>query len=187
MMKWEEILQELEFLDKKPKGLKLLFRRSRWLTFLFIFVCMPCGFCGIVTANYFFQIDILCWSAANFPYRLESLGEFRLPSSVRILDTVADNGSNWCVVATKFELPSADLQLFAKSTRIKALTPNAQVIWQENHEKYIRKLGYDLASVNSYLFGYKNTNYFNQQYIFVDTSDPDKYIVYLVIEQGFLD
>jgi hypothetical protein len=139
--------------------------------------------------GYLCGMDLMCWGAANLPhFVLEQNAEFKLPPTAHVVKIATSNGSSWCEMAVYFEMRSDDLDSFVKATRVGSLSSTQQVTWSDSYrEKRVQNLGFDQPSVKSYLFGYTDADYFNKQSVFVDTSDPQRYTVYLVTERGYLD
>jgi hypothetical protein len=136
-----------------------------------------------------YLLDSQCWSGQNPSHdAIAHYAQFELPATFNAVNVTKEAGSSWCAMAVKFEMHPRDLTQFSASTNVGNLSSNAVVDWGDlPHERLAKRVGWRKQAVKSYLFGASTSDYFNQQYVFVDTSNPDNFVVYLVTEVGFLD
>jgi len=153
-------------------------------------LAIPSCLCSSWVFLYIEGEDLTCWEAQNLPhFVLETNARFKLPPSAQGIYTVTHSGWSWCTMSVTFKMNSGELNQFASSTQVGSLTavPMPERFFLDGRENLPQALGLNLQTVKSYLIGYIDSDYFNQQRIFVDTSDPKSYVVYLVTEVGFLD
>jgi len=151
---------------------------------------MPLCFCGYCALAIYVGQDLTCWEAQHLPqFALESHAEFKFPPSAQGINTATDSHWTSCTMAVTFKMQPRKLDQFVSSTRLKFLT-TAEVpeyFFQEGGAGMAYGLGLDQRAVKSHLMGYKISDDLDQQHIFVDTSDPKSYVVYIITKEGVLD
>lgn len=151
-----------------------------------LFFCAGCSYMG---AAYLYGEKLTCWEAGQLPYfMLETNAHFQFPASASGVSRIAEASSSWCAMGVRFDMEPDELNQFLDTSRVKSLSKTAPADQFVQDRNYIAKpIGLNLAAMKSYLFGYVDKDYFHQQHIIVDTSDPKSYVVFVITEDGYLD
>jgi hypothetical protein len=167
---------------RKPRHLN-----KRILFALFGFAL--CSLCCYGIFAFYEGMELICWQAQHLPYFvLEDYAHFKLPPTAQKVKVVTDASWSRCDIAVKFEMQPGDLVQFASTTQSKPLVEMTQGnCFDRTRERVVPNLNLTVQSVKSGFCGYTDEDYFNQQYVLVDTTDPQIYVVYLSTQQGFLD
>jgi hypothetical protein len=115
---------------------------------------------------------------------------FRLPSNAQEIEEHSVTHSRSCTHWIRFEIPPTDLNSFVTTTFIQ--TPlSSQTLperwWDFDHLQEVT--GWGLSNITSYLGGEAGGTmgrHLDYQIIFVDTTNPSHYIVYLVTNKNWL-
>jgi hypothetical protein len=150
---------------------------------------MLCGICLIVCTGYFLFLFTSRYSEfagvfsngcfTDEPDKIQAIGRFSLPPSAKLLETEC-SGLQGYYAAAKFEMNPGDLNTFIRSTSIKT---NFQT------KTDMSKLNWAVQKViknnipTSYLHSKVDFPEFLQE-VLIDTSDPNRYTVYIGVLVG---
>lgn len=145
----------------------------------FIYVILPLiAFVVIFCGSYF----LVFLSAYVFPCStIHDWSEyFSLPPNGLPMASFYSDGSENCTRYIQLEIPASEFDSFLASTLIDQSLSSITLPESIGGIDLLQeRTGWDVSSVTSYLAGEGHEG-LNSQIIFVDTSNPQKYVVYLV-------
>ncbi len=120
----------------------------------------------------------------------ESDKYFNLPPTAQSVEKHSLVLSRSCTLWIKFHIPPSDLNAFISTTFIKDELSTTLLPTSIGGIAYLeQKTGWDLNSINSHLSGEasgEGNTYLDEQFVFVDTTNPAQYTVYLVTKKNWL-
>lgn len=115
---------------------------------------------------------------------------FQLPPSVQNVESREKNLSRSCTVRIKFHVASNELETFLDTTFIGMTLSSTELPQSIGGIDVLQaETGWDLSLVSSYLAGEARgtgDHFLDEQMIFVDTSDPEDYVVYFTTKVNWL-
>lgn len=115
---------------------------------------------------------------------------FELPSSAAGLKQQSIQSSRSCTLWVKFEISPTELENFIVTTFVQTPLSSINMPQSIGGVEYIQQqTGWKLASATSYVAGETKGSgklYLDQQWLFVDTSDQSKYVIYLTTNHNWL-
>jgi hypothetical protein len=113
---------------------------------------------------------------------VEKTAFFELPSSARNLVYDAYNANGACRVWIKFEIDSEDLEVFQNSTLIENFETN-RIIRDESFKLSMQEKGWTQSTYSIAGSGNLNDYFYTSQWIFIDTTNPSSFVVYIILRQ----
>jgi hypothetical protein len=148
---------------------------------ILLVVIVPVGIaaCGLAAISLFFNLFLPLEGLfgngcpSQFPSQIEEAARFRLPPSARNLESLCTGMQGW-IAQANFDIDPQDIDVLIDSTSI--LRPLSSTNVPE-------ALQDDIAAQNieTYLYGQAESGW---QKIFIDTTDPNVYRVYLSAQGG---
>jgi hypothetical protein len=117
---------------------------------------------------------------------------FRLPPSTQNIERYSDSRSRSCAFAVRFQIPANELDTFLATALIKSPLVSRKLTEQkDNIDYYQETIGWQLDTTTVYRVGKKEMGdgrerHLDVQRLFVDTSNPDEYMVYLATTINWL-
>jgi hypothetical protein len=128
----------------------------------------------------------ICFSTPFPSYNdVERSAYLKFPPSAQHIEFDA-NGINrkaGCTIWVKFEMESQELDVFKATIRTKQLSSSKQ-LGGDAFDFFSRKQGWVQPSTS--LAGYWEINSSENQWVFIDTSQPDTWTVYLITNKEWL-
>jgi hypothetical protein len=158
----------------------VLLRRRIWVLVLMAIPVAIVAYAGILIGPYPILAGLGSFCPPEEPAKIEHFGSFTLPPSATDLDSYCSGMQNWWAVA-RFEMSPDDLEEFIASTHLEeplssSAPPEA---WGED-TLFPR-------DAESYLYGkyeyWSGRDYYAQE-VFIDTGNPDEFVVYVDTTQG---
>jgi hypothetical protein len=160
-------------------------RRKNWFLIIAIplFVCgcaLPYGFVKLIWGNSY----TVCFGTFPSDEDLQKETFFKLPSSARNL-TYDANGlgrKGGCTVWIKFEIDPEDLEALQKSTLVETFE-DAQLEEGNGFSYFMQKKGWVQPKNSIAGVGYNNDYPYTSQWVFIDTTEQNNFIVYILMNQ----
>lgn len=115
---------------------------------------------------------------------------FQLPPSARSVEQQEKNLSRSCTVRLKFHVASIELENFLATTFIQTPLSATELPQSIGGIDVLQaETGWNVSPVSLYLAGEARgtgQHYLDEQMIFVDTSDPEDYVVYFTTKVNWL-
>jgi len=152
------------------------------LTAIALLMCgcaLPLGLVDLIWGNAYKN----CFGSYSPSYAdIEKEAFFKLPASAHHIEYDAVDGSESCTIWTKFELAPEDLEGFQVSTLIKSF--GTIQLAGDSFSYFMEQKGW-VQPANP-IAGFSQDYPYTRQWIFIDTTNPGSFIVYIIVYKAGL-